>query len=260
MPRLLPRLRLGENRAFISALSVTVFVLAWELAPRLGLVDPFFTSQPSRIAGAGLEIARSGGLLGHLLVSLAEFAIGMALAVAVGVPAGLMLGAFRRLRDFLDAPIMALYAAPRLALLPVLVVWLGIGMEPKIAVVFIGAVLPIIINTTAGVRGVDGALVLAARALCGRRRDIFIKVLLPGSLPGVMSGIRLGVGRGLLGVVVGEMYVSQGGVGNQIMLMGSSFRVDELLFYTLLVSGFGVLATTMMRKLEERLQPWSVHR
>lgn len=245
-----------ENRLVVSALALAAFVLAWELAPRLGLVDPFFTSQPSRILAAGIEIVGNRDFLGHLWVSLVELALGLALAVAVGVPAGLSLGMFRTLRDFLDAPIMALYAAPRLALLPILVLWLGIGMESKIAVVLIGAVLPIIINTTAGVRDVDGALVLAARALCGRRRDVFLRVLLPGSLPGIMSGIRLGVGRGLLGVVVGEMYVSQRGIGNQIMQLGSSFRVDELLFYTFLVSGLGVMATTAMRKLEERLQPW----
>ena len=102
--------------------------MAWELGPRLGMVDPFFTSQPSRVLAAGLEIARSGELVGHLSVSLAEFAIGLALAVVVGVPAGLTLGTFRTLRNFLDAPLMALYTSPRLALLPILAVWLGIGV------------------------------------------------------------------------------------------------------------------------------------
>ena len=150
---------------------------------------------------------------------------------------------------------MALYAAPRLALLRIPVVWLGIGVWSKIAVVFIGAVLPIIINSAAGPRAVDPSLVRAARSFGGSSRDVFSKVLLPGSLVAVMSGIRLGVGRGILGVVVGEMYVSQRGVGNQIMQMGSAFRVDELLFYTLLVSGFGVAAMTLIRKLEEGLQP-----
>jgi ABC-type nitrate/sulfonate/bicarbonate transport system permease component len=243
------------NRTFVSTLSVASFLVAWELAPRLGLVDPMFTSQPSRIVAAGLEILRHGDLGAHLRISAYEFAVGLALAVVIGVPFGLGLGAYRPLRDFLDAPIMALYAAPRLALLPVLVVWLGIGVASKIAVVFIGAVLPIIINTAAGPPAVDRTLVLAAKAFGARKREIFAKVLLPGSLPAVMSGIRLGMGRGLLGVVVGEMYVSQRGVGNQIMSLGAGFRVDGLLFYTLLVSAFGVLMTSAMRRLEERLTP-----
>lgn len=243
------------NRTLVGVLSVLAFLTLWELVPRLGGVDPAFISQPSRIAAAGIAIVASGDLLGHVGVSLGELLVGMALAVGIGVPLGLMLGTFPRLRDYLDAPIMALYAAPRLALLPVLVVWLGIGIWSKIAVVFIGAVLPIIINTAAGPRGVDPSWVRAARSFGAKKRDVFWKVLLPGSLVAVMSGIRLGLGRGILGVVVGEMYVSQRGVGNQIMQMGSSFRVDELLFYTLLVSGFGVVATTLMRKLEERVQP-----
>lgn len=243
------------NRTLVSTLSVATFLAAWELAPRLSLVDPMFTSQPSRILAAGIEIVRHGDLGSHLRISAYEFAVGLALAIAMGVPFGLGLGAFRPLRSYLDAPIMALYAAPRLALLPVLVVWLGIGVASKIAVVFIGAVLPIIINTAAGPPAVDRALVLAARSFGARRREVFAKVLLPGSLPAVMSGIRLGMGRGLLGVVVGEMYVSQRGIGNQIMSMGAGFRVDELLFYTLLVSAFGVVLTSGMRRLEERLSP-----
>jgi sulfonate transport system permease protein len=242
-------------RALIGTLSVVSFLVVWELAPRFSLVDPAFISQPSRIVSAGVAIVGSGALLGHVGVSLGELLLGMALAVGLGVPFGLVLGTFPRVRDYVDAPIMALYTAPRLALLPILVVWLGIGIWSKIAVVFIGAVLPIIINTAAGPRGVDPSLVRAARSFGANQRDVFWKVLLPGSLVAVMSGIRLGLGRGILGVVVGEMYVSQRGVGNQIMQMGSAFRVDELLFYTLLVSGFGVVATTLMRKLEESLQP-----
>ncbi|HSF16080.1 MAG TPA: ABC transporter permease [Vicinamibacteria bacterium] len=243
------------RRRVVSMLSVSAVLLLWELAPRLGLVDPHFTSQPSRILAAGLSIARSGNLTSHLLVSSYELAAGLALAILVGVPFGLLLGASRDARDYLDAPIMALYAAPRLALLPILVVWLGIGMASKVAVVFIGALLPIVINTVAGPRGIERTLLLAASAFGARRRDVLLKVLLPGSLPAVMSGIRLGMGRGLLGVVVGEMYVSERGVGNQIMSMGAAFRVDELLFYTLLVSCAGVALTSAMRRLEERLEP-----
>jgi NitT/TauT family transport system permease protein len=148
---------------------------------------------------------------------------------------------------------MALYATPQLALLPILVLWLGIGMGSKIAVVFIGAVIPIVVNSMAGVRQVERPLVLAARSFCASRRDVFIKVILPASLPAVMIGVRLGLSRAVLGVVVAEMYVSQDGVGNQIMRLGSAFRVDHLLVYVLLVSAFGLGLTTAARKLEERV-------
>lgn len=250
----------GVRRRRVSALSVLAFLAAWELAPRLGLLDPRLVSQPTRILGAGVDVLRSGGLAGHLGTSLFEFALGMALALALGLPLGLLLGASRRLRDFLEAPIMALYAAPRLALLPILVVWLGVGLASKIAVVFVGAVLPIAINAAAGVRGVDRSLVVAARSLGGGRLDVFAKVLLPGALPAVIAGIRMGLGRGLLGVVVGEMYASQRGIGHLILSTGAAFQVDALLFYTLLVSGFGVALTSAARRLEEKLRPWSLSR
>jgi NitT/TauT family transport system permease protein len=244
-----------ENRTLVATGSVLLFLIAWEVAPRIGLVDPRLVSEPSRIVRAGAAVLEEGGLAGHAAVSLFELGIGMALAVAIGVPAGLLLGASRRLREFLDAPIMALNAAPRLALLPVLVVWLGIGTASKAAVVFVGAVLPILVNAAAGVRLVDASVVVATRSLGGKKRDLLLKVLLPGALPAVLSGVRLGLGRGILGVVVGEMYVSQKGIGHQILSMGAGFRVDELLFYTLLVSVFGVSATSALRRLEERRRP-----
>ena len=168
--------------------------------------------------------------------------------VAAGVPLGLLLGTFRHPALLLDPPIMAMYATPQLALLPIFVLWLGIGMSSKIAVVFLGASIPIIVNSMAGVRHVERSLVLAARSFCATRRDVFVKVILPASLPAVMIGIRLGLSRGVLGVVVAEMYVSQDGVGNQIMRLGSAFRVDRLLVYVLLVSTFGLGATTSFTK------------
>jgi NitT/TauT family transport system permease protein len=248
------------SRRLVSTLSVLGFLTVWELAPRLGLVDPRLVSQPTRIFAAGLGVLREGGLASHLGTSLLEFVLGMSLALALGLPLGLLLGSSRKLRDFLDAPIMALNAAPRLALLPIFVVWLGVGLEPKIAVVLAGAVVPIVVNAAAGVRGVDRSLVTAARSLGGRRLDVFLKVLLPGAVPAVIAGIRMGLGRGLLGVVVGEMYASQSGIGHLILSTGAAFQVDELLFYTLLVSAFGVALTSAARRLEERLRPWSVSR
>jgi NitT/TauT family transport system permease protein len=242
-----------RSRSLVSSVAVALFLVAWEVAPRLRLVDPFFTSQPSRVLIASLDIASGGTLLHDAGVSLSEFAVGFVLAMAIGVPLGLVLGSFQTARYLLDPPLMALYATPQLALLPIFVLWLGIGMASKVAVVFIGASIPIIVNSIAGVRQVEQPLVLAARSFCATRRDVFRKVILPASLPAVMIGIRLGLSRAVLGVVVAEMYVSQDGIGNQIMRLGSAFRVDHLLVYVLLVSAFGLGATTAARKLEERV-------
>ena len=241
------------RRTLISTVSVLVFLAAWEVAPRLYLVDGNYTSRPSLILAAGLGIVRDTAFVHDLSVSSSEFAAGFALAIAVGVPLGLLLGAFPVLRYLVDPLLMAIYSTPYLALLPILVVWLGIGMGSKIAAVFAGGVIPIVVNSMAGVREVDASCILAARSFCAGKLDVFVKVMLPASLPAVMMGIRLGLSRAVLGVVVAEMYVSQAGVGNQIMRFGSAFRIDYLVFYVLLVSIFGFAATRAVRLLEQRL-------
>src|SRR5438093_1699254 len=243
----------SNYRVFVSTLAVLTFLLVWEIAQRAGLVDATYTSQPSRVVAASLEIVPSGGFLHDVSVSLSEFAIGFALAIGIGVPLGLLLGRFPVLRYLLDPPIMAIYATPHLALLPIIVVWLGIGMQSKIAVAFVGGVIPILVNSLAGVRGVERSWVAAAQSFCAGEWDVFVKVMLPASLPGVIMGIRLGLSRAVLGVVVAEMYQSQAGVGNAIMRYGSEFRTDYLLFNVLLVSVFGFAATSAVRALEERL-------
>ena len=243
----------SKYRVLVSTIAVLVFLGIWEIARRAGMVDPTFTSQPSRVFAASLVIVPSGDFLHDVSVSLSEFAIGFALAVGFGVPLGLLLGRFPVLRYLLDPPIMAIYATPHLALLPIFIVWLGIGMQSKIAVAFVGGVIPILVNSMAGVRGVERSWVTAARSFCAREWDVFVKVILPASLPGVVMGIRLGVSRAVLGVVVAEMYQSQAGVGNKIMLYGSEFRTDYLLFNVLLVSVFGFTATWAVRALEEKL-------
>ena len=245
----------SNYRVLISTLAVLAFLAIWEIAPRAGMADATYTSQPSRVVAASLEIVPSGGFLHDVSVSLSEFAIGFALAIGIGVPLGLLLGRLTVLRYLLDPPIMAIYATPHLALLPILVVWLVIGMLSKIAVAFVG-VIPILVNSMAGVRGVERSWVAAARSFCAGEWDVFVKVILPASLPGVIMGIRLGLSRAVLGVVVAEMYQSQAGVGNEIMRYGSEFRTDYLLFDALLVSLFGFAATWAVRALEERL--WTV--
>lgn len=242
------------SRAFVSTAAVAIFLVGWEIAPRMHLVDVVYSSEPSRVIAASVAIVRSGELLHDVSISLAEFAVGLAAALAVGVPIGLLLGTFETLRYLVDPPIMAIYATPQLALLPIFIVWLGIGMGSKVAVVFMLAVIPIIVNSIAGVREVDRSLVLAARSFCAGKRDIFVKIIFPASLPAVMIGIRLGISRGVLGVIVAEMYVSQYGIGHEIMQYGSAFRTDYLVFYVVLVSIFGFSGTAAVRALEERLR------
>jgi sulfonate transport system permease protein len=257
--RLSPSMRLRLDRyygAAVSTISVLAFLVLWEVAAGAGWINIRYTSQPSQVFHAALHIFQNDNFLFHAWISFAEFAVGFAAALVVGVPAGLMLGTSKRLRLFLEPPLMALYTAPRLALLPILIVWLGIGMMSKIAVVFLGAVFPILVNTTAGVRNADNRLIQAALAFGATRRDIFVKVLVPGSLPAILLGIRLGIGRGVLSVIVGEMFVSQAGMGYQLMSYGQGMQIDSLLVYAFAVSLFGYGLTVAVKMVEDHVRSW----
>jgi ABC-type nitrate/sulfonate/bicarbonate transport system permease component len=249
--------RLEKNRrTIISTTSVGVFLLAWQFLPMLGIVDIRLTSTPARVIATAIELIPTADFANDLWVSSVEFFVGMALAIGVGIPLGLVLGTSRTARLFIDPPLMAIYATPRLALLPIIIVWLGIGLTSKIAVVFLGAVFYVLINTMAGVTDTDQRLVRAAKSFGATKYDIFTRIILPSALPAVMIGIRLGIGRGVLGVIVGEMFSSEAGLGNKIMTYGEAVRIDHLLVYTLFVSLCGYLMTTGARLMEERLRSW----
>ncbi len=240
----------------VSTLSVVLFLLLWEFAAEWNWINVRFTSQPSQVYRAAVVIFQTSAFYHHAWVSFSEFALGFGLALVVSIPVGLVLGTSRSIRLFVEPPLMALYTAPRLALLPILIVWLGIGMASKVAVVFLGAVFPIIVNTIAGVRNADQRLLLAARSFGANKIDIFLKVLIPGSLPAILMGVRLGIGRGLLSVIVGEMFVSEAGIGYQLMTYGQGMHMNNLLVYAFVVSIFGYGLTISVRNLEDHVRSW----
>jgi sulfonate transport system permease protein len=240
----------------VATISVLVFFIVWQLVPALGLVDVQFTSQPTSVVAATIEILSDDHFFFHARLSLSEFGLGFALAVIVSIPLGVLLGTSRYARYVLDPPLMALYMAPTLILLPIMVIWLGIGMASKVAVVFLGAIFPLIVNTMAGMREADFKLVQVARCFGAGKLDVFVRILIPGALPAILMGMRLAVGRGVLGVVVGELYASQAGIGHQLMKYGSAMRIDRLLVYALVISAFGYAMTSLVRVLENRVQSW----
>ena len=184
--RAVPRRRLRVARsALIATTAVGLFLLLWQIAPPLGWVNGAYTSQPTLIIAAFVEVFRDDRLGMHSWISLSEFTLGFALAFAISIPLGLLLGVSRTARYLLDPPLMALYIAPTLILLPIMIIWLGIGMASKVAVVFLGVIFPIIVNTMAGMHEADGNLVRMARSFGANRLDVFLRVLIPGALPSI---------------------------------------------------------------------------
>jgi NitT/TauT family transport system permease protein len=239
------------QRTWIGGLAVIAFLILWEIAMPLGLVKVADISRPTLVVQSFFELAASGEIFPHLAISLKEFVIGFILSLIVGIPLGVVLGRYRFPGLLLDPLLMALYTMPRMAMMPLLVVWFGVGVGATISVVFLGAVFPILINTSVGIQEIDPIWVRAVRSFGGNEWDIFKKVLLPGAVPPMMAGVRLGVGRGLLGMVVSEMYASTEGIGGQIAIYGNSFRTTELITLIAIVSLLGFLMVDLMRRVEE---------
>ncbi|MED4600954.1 ABC transporter permease [Paenibacillus validus] len=236
--------------------SVLVFLLSWEFVAALRLVDPQYISQPSHVAGAGIKLLVTGDFYYSAYISLVELVTGFILAVLVGVALGLLMGHYRIIGGLFDPMLMALYATPRMAMIPLFVIWFGVGMGSKIFVVFIGALFPVLINTITGIRQVDRILIRAARSYGATEWQLFTKVFLPGALPAILTGIRLGWGRGILGVVIGEMYVAMAGLGYMISTAGNAMQTDRLFFLILIVAGLGFLGTSAFQRLEQKLTPY----
>lgn len=249
-------LRYLRGDQWIGPAAVLTFLTLWEVLPALGLVNQFFTSRPSLIAVAFVDVLASADFWSDAAISLQEFAGGFLLALVVGIPLGFVLGTSRLARDLAMAPLMALYISPSMILLPLLILWFGIGMSSKVAVVFLGALFPIIINIIAGMDDVDVKLTRVATVFGANRLDLFRNIYLPSTVPHLLAGIRLSIGRAILSVIAAEIFVSQAGIGYRIALFGEAVRVDRLLVYALSVSIFGFLMTRAVIALENRSRSW----
>jgi NitT/TauT family transport system permease protein len=201
-----------------------------------------------------------GTLLADMRYSGTNFAIGFALALAAGVVAGVIIGWYRTVRLIFDPFLNALYATPRIAMVPMIIIWFGIGIWSKIFIVFISAFFPILVNTVGGVRNMDRDLLRAARAFCASDWQIFTTLALPGSVPFILTGVRQGVALGLIGVVVGEMFGGSQGIGFMVAYGGQTFATDTLFVGVLIVAFAGILLTSVAERLERRFSRWRPER
>jgi len=251
-------LRARTERFWLPALAILVVLGIWEIVAQINGLGIWvqYISNPIDAAKAGWNMATSGELWHNTTGSLEAFVIGFAISAAIGVPLGLLMGWSRIARELLDPPINFLNATPRLALLPVIVVWLGIGLKSTIVVVVLDAVIPVVFNAMAGVRDVDVRLVQTARSFGASKPELFRKILLPASTPAIITGIRLAVARGVLGVIVAELYVSTAGIGHLIQTYGQAFRVNQVVFLVILVAVFGQLLNLALQKFERRFESW----
>jgi NitT/TauT family transport system permease protein len=236
--------------------AVLVVLAVWEYAWRLGAISPLFFSAPSPIAKEFWRLMTEDTLRGDIRFSGINFILGLAAATVSGVVLGVIIGWYRRIRLILEPFLNALYATPRIAMVPLIIIWFGIGMKAKIFIIFMSAFFPILVNTVAGVRSLDADLLRAARAFCASDWQIFKTIAVPGSVPFILTGIRQGVALGLIGMVVGEMFGGSEGVGYRVVYGGQTFQMDTVFVGVLLVAFSGMLLTFLTARLERRFSRW----
>jgi len=240
--------------AAIRVLSVAAGIGAWELYGRH--LHSVILTYPSAIGIAFIELVRTGELQFFLKSSAIVLSLGFLLAILVGVPLGILIGRRATIEQALDPYINALYATPTVALIPVVVLWLGFQTLAKVVLVFLFCLFPILINTYQGVKSTDPRLVEVARSFCAREWSQWRDLILPSALPFILAGVRLAIGRGLVGMVVAEFYTTITGLGYMIVQYANTFRMDRLFVPIVVLMAMGVGLTSLLRHIERKVAPW----
>jgi NitT/TauT family transport system permease protein len=238
---------------------IVVLLLVWQFVPYfvpMKAGTKLFFTVPSAVVGTLWRMIVTGSLWEPLGVSATAFGMGLGLAILAGLPLGILLGRSNTLNAMFDPFITAFNATPRLVFLPLLMLWFGIGLWSKVAIVFIGALFPLLINTYEGVRNADKLLINVVRSFGAGEWDIARLVVVPNALPFIVVGLRLAIGRAVLGVVVAEFFGSQDGLGVVMVRAASGFRVDVVFAGLIVFAGLSLVMTGLVQLLENRMSRW----
>jgi len=244
----------GVPRFVITCLSVGALILLWEIFGRR--INPIFGSYPSAIAVAFVDLVRSGKLLTALIQSLQPFVVGYGLAIVAGIPIGLIIGRYRTMEAAFGIYVTAGYAMPLVALVPLLVLWLGLGFAVKVAVIFLMSLFPICINTWLGVIAVPKSLIEVGRSFVAPNRVILLRIILPATLPYIMAGIRLAVGRAVVAMVIAEFFTTISGLGAIIINSANNFDTATMFVPIILLMVMAIGLNTLIGVIERWVAPW----
>lgn len=237
--------------------SIVAGLWVWHVLAVSVINDPTFLVSPLVVVEKGYEmLAVSGELYPHLFASSWIFFYGFVLAIIAGVPLGFVMALSPLVRDYINPWMTTLYTTPRIAFAPVLLLWLGIGAGSKVAIVFLGCVFPILINSYYGMRVVNREYVELARSFRLSRRALFMKILLPASVPFILAGIRLSIGRGLTGVAIAEWFGATEGLGYLVFFAGQTLNVPTLFVGVAAFAVLGIVGFEIVRRFETYAMPW----
>jgi ABC-type nitrate/sulfonate/bicarbonate transport system permease component len=254
---LIPPPRSGSRTWIVRWVSIALVLLAWEFLGRG--INPLFMSYPSAIVRAGAAMIASGELIGAVASSLRTLVVGFVTASVVGIASGLLIGRYRVVDAATDWLVNALYATPLIAIIPLVILWFGLGDSAKLFIVTILAVFPVLINTAAGVRNVPRSLLDVGAAFAASERQVFLKIILPAVVPYIMTGLRLGIGRAIIGMVAAEFFTAITGLGALIVKYGNQYDTASMFVPILVLMFLGVVLTALVRRVEDMFAPWRAH-
>jgi sulfonate transport system permease protein len=240
------------------ALGPLAVLLAWQAASSSGWISPRVLAAPSTVVTTGWQLLATGELQNHLLVSLDRVARGLGIGVTVGVLLALLAGLFRLCDDLLDPPLQMLRTLPVLALVPLFILWFGIGETPKVALVALGTLFPVYLNTYAGIRSIDNKLIEAASTVGLGRLGLIAHVILPGALPQALVGLRYSLGVAWLILVVSEQINATAGIGYMMTNAREFLRTDIIVVGLVVYSLLGLVTDALVRAVERKLLSWRV--
>jgi len=240
--------------------AVAFAFLVWQACWSAGWISPLFFSGPSAIAARFWDELLHGRLRADMRYSGLNFVLGFGMALVLGVVLGVVIGWYRRIEMLFNPFLSALYAIPRVAMIPLIIIWFGIGIWSKVFIVFMTAFFPILVNTVGGIKATDTDLLRAARAFCASDWQIFTTLAIPGAVPFILTGVRQGVALGLIGVVVGEMFGGSEGIGFMVAYGSQTFDTAQLFVGVLVIAFAGILLTLLTERLERHFSRWRPER
>lgn len=238
----------------VRLISVVTVLGSWEILGRR--VDPLFMSYPSAISVAAYDMIMSGELMRALMASLSTLIYAFTIASILGILIGLAIGRYKLVDVSTDWLVNALYTTPQVAIIPLVILWFGLGGNAKIFIVSVSTIFPVLINTTAGVRNVPAQLIETGVAFAANERQIFTKVIVPSALPYVMTGLRLGLGRAIIGMVVAEFFTAITGLGAIIVKYGNQYDTASMFVPIFVLMFLGVSLSALLKRAEQWIAPW----
>ncbi len=258
-PALTPLVRvrgvLGE-RLFYGLIGFVGLLVVWETTAQMGLYKKSLLSYPTAIWRAAVQDVTNGEIFPHIAVSFQEFALGFVIALAIGIPIGILIGLFRRVDYLFNGLLAGLNATPNVALIPLIILLFGLGLQSKVVVVLLSTFFAVVVTTFTGVQSTARRHLDITRSFGGSPWLAFRSVVLPSTLPFIISGIRIGAGRALVGVVSAEFLSANQGLGFYIGLKGQFLDTARMMFGILIFGAFGLFLGEGVRLIERRFEAW----